>query len=150
MAVIPPQTVAAPHPQAIPFGMMNVSAIPPSYLETLGSAAAVTLARIYEGALLTGAAVSLVYMRATSEGQIKSIAIHLGVAMTGTAVFNVRVNGTAIFATGSRPTIGSGQSSVTVSALAVDVIKGDVITLDLDDPGTSGVNTPVSFMVDVE
>lgn len=134
------------------FGLINISARAPLLNQVVADPdPPVTLARLYEGVPLTAANQRLLYLRSTKTGPMTGFSIHLAAAMDGgDAIFNVRVNDVALFAGAGRPKIEDGDASVIVSGLDIDLLKGDEITLDLDDPGPSGVETPVSFMVEVE
>lgn len=83
-------------------------------------------------------------------GTITRIDIFSGGTITGTAVFNFRVNGTSQFTGANRPTLSPGTSQTTKDNLSIAIQRGDRITLDLDNnPHTSNL-FPVTLMIDVE
>lgn len=107
--------------------------------------------RIYQGVPVIAATQSLLYLRALASGSIRNSSIHLPANVTGSAaVFNIRKNGVTLFSTGQRPTISAGQSSVITNDLAFAVLKGDELTLDVDDPSTSGLTGPLVWTFDVQ
>lgn len=152
MATISPYNMQTGTKLQVFWGLKFASMVAPVNMQSVAdSNPPVTLARIYEGSLPTTATQSLIYLRSTKAGPMTSFAIHLPIPMDGgDAIFNVSHNGVALFSGGSRPMIEDGESSVIVSGLDVDLLKGDEITLDLIDPGPTGVPAPISFMVDVD
>lgn len=61
-----------------------------------------------------------------------------------TAIFNVRVNGSPLFAGGSRPEIlAGGDAFVEVTGLSEAVLRGDLITIDIEDSPQGGVSNIV-------
>lgn len=152
MAVIAPPAMQAGTMHRRFYNLVNISARAPVGMQAVAdSDPPVTLARIYEGDQPTAALQSLIYFRSTKTGPMTSFAIHLPIPMDGgDAIFNVNHNGVTLFSGVSRPAIEDGESSVIVSGLDVDLVKGDEITLDLIDPGPTGVPAPISFMVDVD
>lgn len=67
-----------------------------------------------------------------------------------TVIFNVTINGSPLFAGGSRPTITvGGDDFVEVTGLSEAVNKGDIVALDLEQVPQSGVSN-IIWQVDFE
>jgi hypothetical protein len=80
------------------------------------------------------------FVYAPMDSQIGSIIIWALVDL-GTATFNIRVNGTPLFAGGSRPTItAGGDGYVIVNDLSESVNLKDIVTLDVEDTGGAGLS----------
>jgi hypothetical protein len=105
------------------------------------------LEKLYEGDTLRGPVVNLAQMLSTVDGDITEIEIFCPGVVLGTTIYNVRVNGVALFAGGSRPTLAAGSSSVTKTGLSVAVVVGDLIRLDVDSLGPLGMASPITMIV---
>jgi hypothetical protein len=102
------------------------------------------------------ARMQMLYMRALATGTITSIAIYLSAPLaplvtggTAEAIFNVRLNGSALFTGANKPTLADGAESVTKTGLSIAVNKFDVLVLDLESiDGRAGRS--VMLMVDID
>lgn len=81
-------------------------------------------------------------------GTLQALAIFNGVAVAGSAVIlDINLNGTTIFPTQSdRPSIGIGDTTDAVLGLNVAVVRGDIITVDVDQ----GTVDTCDVIIDIE
>lgn len=95
-------------------------------------------------------AAGVVEVISPTNGTIKEIRIYVTSPSGGTSIWNVRVNGVAIWTGGARPSITAPALSVTKTGLSIAVSKGNIIRLDLEDPGVSGVLLPITMVVVID
>lgn len=84
------------------------------------------------------------------DGIIREIRLYITSPSGGTSVWNVRVNGVAIWTGGARPDIVAPAIGVIKTGLTTAVLKGQIIRLDLEDPGVSGVLLPITTVVVID
>jgi len=109
------------------------------------------LENIAYNADLRTAQAGILYFRSTVAGTITKITIYRsGSGFGGVWIYNVRLNGTALFAGAGRPQLALGDSTVIKSGLSVAVAEGDVIQLDLEQNGLGVQLGHVVLVVEVE
>jgi hypothetical protein len=92
---------------------------------------------------ITTATQAIIVLRAPLAGTITRIDLWSAVAVSGDAVFDLRKNGTSVFADpNARPKIASGATGGSATNLSISVQRGDVLTLDLVQCPTNGVAAP--------
>lgn len=82
------------------------------------------------------------------DGSGHTIRVH-GNSGTGSSTFNVRKNGVSLFAGVGRPVLETGETYVELDELAIAVVKGDLIQLDLEAVTGSGLLSDVHFAFEV-
>ncbi len=82
-------------------------------------------------------------------GEIQTGTI-IGNSGTGTATFQLRVNGANVFSNPDRPTLATGEKYVTKTGLSVDVDLADTITLDLISATGNGLYNSPTVILGVE
>lgn len=109
------------------------------------------LENIAYNADLRTAQAGILYFRSTVAGTITKITIYRsGSGFGGVWIYNVRLNGTALFAGAGRPQLGLGESTVIKSGLSTAVAEGDVLQLDLEQNGQGVQLGHVVLVVEVE
>jgi len=66
----------------------------------------------------------------------------LGSIASGPVIVDVNRNGTSMFASQDRPTVGTGSLVSPVKALSVAAVAGDYLTIDVDQVGTASTTAP--------
>lgn len=101
---------------------------------------------------ISGASVvsSIFYVRAPFDGTIKRLDVWIASAVASEVVFNMRKNGVAQFSGSERPAIAIGQTTGAKTGLAIDVVRGDRITIDVDVNATGGAPSPIAFEIEVD
>lgn len=112
----------------------------------------ITHEKLYEGLRLQRTTLSVMYLRVVASGTIKNIYLYVGEnIVSGSAIFNIRLNGVTQFSGVNRIFVNAPGNTGSKTGLAIAVTKGDVIQLDLEDPGASfTVAAPVVMLIDVE
>lgn len=108
--------------------------------------------RIYDKNITTAAS-GVFYLRSPFTGTaiINELLIWLGANVaSGSVIFNLRVNGSAKFVGDARPKINTGESSAAKTGLSFPVVKGDIITVDIDQINSVGITAPVSVAVRID
>lgn len=97
---------------------------------------------------VTTTRIGLIGFRAPEDSTITELIIYCTISLQ-TTIFNLRVNGTPLFAGGGRPSVtAGGDAFVVVSGLSEVVDQGDLVTLDVDQAsqgGVSGISFQVTF-----
>lgn len=83
--------------------------------------------------------------KATCTGEIFTFDIWLNSANSSvtSAIFNIEVNGTPVFAGGDRPTIATGESHVQKTGVEYAVTIGDDIEITIEQCPAEGVSVPI-------
>lgn len=103
----------------------------------------------------TGSRVSstgtIVRYKATATGEISTVDIWInGPNSSATSIiFNVKINGDAVFAGGDRPTIATGQSHVQKSGAEEAVTLGDDVQITIEQVPAEGVSVPIDTNIRV-
>jgi hypothetical protein len=100
-------------------------------------------------ARISSSAAGVVEIISPITGIIDEIILFVTSPSGGVSIWNVRVAGVAIWAGGTRPSIVAPALTVTKTGVATAVTKGQIIRLDLEDPGTFGVVLPITMVVKV-
>ncbi len=105
-------------------------------------------ARVYDQNIITAVA-GVFYLKCPfASCQITDIQIFLGSAVaSGSAIFNLRKNGSAQFSGGDRMTIAAGAATASKSGLSIPAVNGDLLTVDIDQINPSGLVAPISILV---
>ena len=105
-----------------------------------------------DGNLATAVAGIPIYVAPTT-GRIVDVRAYAATAPTGaTAIFDVNINGTTAFTTqANRPTIAiSGNASTTTLPDVVNLSAGDVVSIGIDQVGSTVAGADAIIQVTVE
>lgn len=102
--------------------------------------------------LLGAATASILRIPAPCNGWLTELTVTCGTGpITTDAYFDINIAGVSIFAADPslRPKIDAGNIGVT-KALNIAVVKGDIITIDLDTWGAAPIGNPLDLMLTIK
>lgn len=99
---------------------------------------------------IAGVTSQLLLMRSPFNGQIKGLAVWMAAALAEQAIFNISINGTPQLSGSGRLIIAAASASGEVSGLSLAVSKGDLVLVDAQTVGASGITAPVEINLYVD
>jgi hypothetical protein len=89
--------------------------------------------------------------KATVTGEFSTVDIWINGANSSATsiIFNVEINGDAVFSGGDRPTIATGASHVQKTNVGEAVTLGDDIEITIEQVPTEGVGVPIDSIIRV-
>lgn len=105
--------------------------------------------KIYEGDNLSGPTLDVMFLKGFA-GTLKNIFLYVGGNVAEEAVFNITKNGVALFAGANRIIIPVGANQAQLAGLAIEIVQGDVLFLDLEECGASGVSAPITLVLQID
>lgn len=106
------------------------------------------MAKQYNGTRVTTTGVIQKY-RATATGEIDTFDIYLRTSVDGTATFNIYLDGVAVWAGGSRPSITSGNTHVQKTGIGQAVTLGQLVEIAVEVCPASGIPSPIDSIARV-
>jgi hypothetical protein len=104
----------------------------------------------FTGARLTRPVANLSFFRAKA-GKITTFDIWADFpASLGDVVFNMRINGVAVWTGTDRPKLLATESHVAKTGLSITVAKGDIVSIDAEIVGVDGLSTPITFQTTID
>lgn len=103
------------------------------------------------GSELSRVTLSLMYVPVTVTGTLKGVYLRVGANLpAGSAVFNIRKDGVALWTGDERLEITSGNYFTTKTGLNISVTRGMRLDLDLEVYPDGGMDAPVTLILDVD
>lgn len=110
----------------------------------------VPMQRRYSGARITAAGTILRY-RILADGTLDTFDVWLPAANASatSVIFNMKVNGVSVWAGPARPAIAAGQSHASKTDIGLEVEKGQLVEILVEQLPTAGVAGPIDTIANV-